>query len=1008
MFAGHNPQGSRLGRRFDIHSQDPLEFDELGEAFKDMVRGSGAITDVDGLIGVAEALHALFPSVELPPDTQGVLAALSVEKWQRTQAPEDLQTAIDRTEGVLAVTPKGLARSDHLQELAHMLYARYRRLGALEDINKAIQCDIERAELLPPGDLDWALLLATRGKKLIARYRRLGTLADLELAISSCREALPYLKDDDNRAMALHNLSELILFRYIRFGRPDDLEEAYTLSEESARAAPSLPMDGWKRFINIGSLSMRRYKLHGALEDLQQSILQSEAILAEIPPNDEHIGLALSNLAEPLAIRYTRLNDPEDIERAIKLGEEAIRITPLDHPLHPDFLAKLATYLASSYPQSEDPDNLQRAIELSRSAVLAMPQSHVDRPWAVINMCSMLIGRYKNSMSPEDLNQAIEWSEEGVATIPPNHPHRGDGLIALAEALSYRISLTNSTEEFQQIRRLCYEAFHCQISQPQTRIKAARLAVIVLAAVKMWEESSSLLEGAIKLLPRVSSRSVRRDDQEHSLSEFTGLAADTVAYTLQAGEEASHCLRLLELGRGILMGLVIDCRSDLSKLRLQHPEIYDQFHRLRTEIDSPMVKIEVDGDYSYDLCRRRRENAVLDLEKTLASIRELPGFEGLQLPPHSEELTAMASEGSIVIVNSTQLRSDAIIVTSSGIKAIRLPKLSREAVDEQMSQLRQLVRGPRATYRSRNDDMAKFLLWLWDVAVEPVLKALQLDTIRLDVNGELPRVWWIGVGPLAMAPFHAAGDHSRRSKRNTMSRVISSYTPTIKALSYAREKRLEFLTSLDSRILLVTMPTTPGRAALKNATKEAEDIARVVEGNTVTTTRIERPSTAQVLSEIPSYHAVHFACHGVSDARKPSNSSLLLRKDDGTELGAPDRLTVEQISNTPIHHAQIAYLSACSTAENALGNLVDESIYIASGFQLAGFSHVLATQWISDDNACLEVSGDFYKLLFDGKPAGGKGGHRKVSASFHTAVKKLRDQFPRQPILWGSFIHTGA
>lgn len=121
-----------------------------------------------------------------------------------------------------------------------------------------------------------------------------------------------------------------------------------------------------------------------------------------------------------------------------------------------------------------------------------------------------------------------------------------------------------------------------------------------------------------------------------------------------------------------------------------------------------------------------------------------------------------------------------------------------------MEVLAALVRGSRATYSSRNEEMASVLLWLWDAAVEPVFNELGLYAVK---SGELPRVWWIGVGCLSAAPFHAAGDHSRRSTRNTLSRAISSYIPTIKALSFARQKKLNL--GLNCRLLLITMPTTP-------------------------------------------------------------------------------------------------------------------------------------------------------------------------------------------------------
>lgn len=73
------------------------------------------------------------------------------------------------------------------------------------------------------------------------------------------------------------------------------------------------------------------------------------------------------------------------------------------------------------------------------------------------------------------------------------------------------------------------------------------------------------------------------------------------------------------------------------------------------------------------------------------------------------------------------------------------------------------------------------------------------------------------------------------------------------------------------------------------------------------------------------------------------------------------------ISRTHSKNAQIAYLSACFTAANAVDALADENIHLASAFQLAGFNHVLATMWKSNDIACVAVAKVFYAALFDGR-----------------------------------------
>lgn len=162
------------------------------------------------------------------------------------------------------------------------------------------------------------------------------------------------------------------------------------------------------------------------------------------------------------------------------------------------------------------------------------------------------------------------------------------------------------------------------------------------------------------------------------------------------------------------------------------------------------------------------------------------------------------------------LRSDAVIVTSSVIKLLPLPHLKSTESKVQMTALAGQFQGRRSTYVARNREMGKILLWLREMALEPVLNELQFTAVSNDI---FPRVWWIGVGLLGRAPFHAAGDHSTGSTCNTICRVISSSIPTTKALAYARQRKLDILerSSGPPRLLLITMPTTPDTPAIPDA-----------------------------------------------------------------------------------------------------------------------------------------------------------------------------------------------
>lgn len=365
----------------------------------------------------------------------------------------------------------------------------------------------------------------------------------------------------------------------------------------------------------------------------------------------------------------------------------------------------------------------------------------------------------------------------------------------------------------------------------------------------------------------------------------------------------------------------------------------------------------------------------------------------------------VAEYGPIVVVNATRFRSDAIIVTTSAIKALALPRLLYEEAKDKMRGMAQLFRGKRATYVIRNEVMHEILLWLWDVVVEPVVWELKLNTMTSD--SELTRVWWIGVGMLSMAPFHAAGDSSPGSTRNTLSHIVSSYIPTIQALSYARQRKFDLVTKPDPRLLIVAMPTTPYCRPLLTVEKEVGAIVDSFGKRGSQASVLRQPNASKVLEQLWSYDAVHFACRsnkGPFGCRNSDDSLTLLNKSykDGSET--IDKLTVQDILNTNIRNGQLAYLSACSSHDS----LACESISLVSAFQLAGFNHVLSNLWLSGDHSRAQVARYFYSTLFGDQGSGSGEENRKVAIAMHEAVKKLRNTNRRVPIIWASFIHTGA
>ncbi|MCJ1346657.1 hypothetical protein MMC31_004875 [Peltigera leucophlebia] len=227
--------------------------------------------------------------------------------------------------------------------------------------------------------------------------------------------------------------------------------------------------------------------------------------------------------------------------------------------------------------------------------------------------------------------------------------------------------------------------------------------------------------------------------------------------------------------------------------------------------------------------------------------------------------------------------------------------------------------------------------WLWLSCVEPILK--EVKDIQVPDSPELPRVWWIGTGIASSFPFHAAGRYDKelecyQDSENTLSQTIPSYTPTIKALSYARSCAVKAAkaNSRESSILIVTMPTTPEWKSLPGVDHEKAAIQQTIK-DICNIKTLESPTAAQVLNDVSEFDIVHFACHGSVDPEDPSNSHLLLQRSSLSGL-LVDELTVSDISKKNTQgRTWIAYLSACSTAGVEAKSLVDEFLHLSSAFQ---------------------------------------------------------------------------
>jgi hypothetical protein len=558
-------------------------------------------------------------------------------------------------------------------------------------------------------------------------------------------------------------------------------------------------------------------------------------------------------------------------------------------------------------------------------------------------------------------------------------------------------------DDLEEALQVTKRAWFCKTASPFIRLRAATPALRLLQSQEQFESAYSLAAEAIDLLPYVHNRSLDHQDQQYVVSHFSGLATTACALALQTGKGPEAALEVLEQGRGAILRLLMDDRSNTSELKAVNPELCARYETLQLEVNKPTK--DFTDDEAQKTASMSRIEALAQLEKCVQNIQQLPGFSRFQKGLSAKQMQSCSMAGSIVVVNITNLRSDAIIITASAFKVLPLHGLSAGQAQNWIGH--DLTTTSNEDRGGKNKAYLQFLLWLWHECVGPVLDKLHY-CVQSSAD-DLPRVWWMGTGLASTFPFHSAGDISAGLSESACYRAISSYTPTIKALQHAQGRASTTASRNPWRAVIVTMPETPHQGPLPGTTLEKAEVIAALELSTSIET-LEHPDVRSVVAQLQECNVAHFACHGVSDPLDPSRSGLILRTvRTATEESRQDILTVQEVSRADLSRAEIAYLSACSTAQNRAIQLSDEALHVVSGFQVAGFRHVVGCLWPSDDKVCVEVAKSFYSELGLGQAAGSKI-DRAAALALHRAVVKVRErrEYCMRPLLWAQYVHFGA
>jgi CHAT domain-containing protein len=179
---------------------------------------------------------------------------------------------------------------------------------------------------------------------------------------------------------------------------------------------------------------------------------------------------------------------------------------------------------------------------------------------------------------------------------------------------------------------------------------------------------------------------------------------------------------------------------------------------------------------------------------------------------------------------------------------------------------------------------------------------------------------------------------------------------------------------------------------------EAQAIASLAPGKTVTFLGSEAARERAVERALFDYRFIHFATHGVVNQEMPSLSSLVLSLVDRAGRPRDGLVMVPDIYEMTLN-ADVVVLSGCQTA---LGKHIrgEGPIGLARAFMYAGVPRVVGSLWPVDDLATAELMKRFYRgMLID---------RLTPAAALRAAQRALAESSRwRSPYYWASFVLQG-
>ncbi|KAF8270114.1 CHAT domain-containing protein [Lactarius quietus] len=657
---------------------------------------------------------------------------------------------------------------------------------------------------------------------------------------------------------------------------------------------------------------------------------------------------------------------------------------------------RTATPPIANWPNSDVDDR----ISFVQNSLSRLNRDHTEHITGTYSLAKALFERYKRLKQKGDLDKSIEHCTEAIFLLPLSQ--EGASLRVVRLLFNLALSLLHHSRDLDQPEDV-NAIEYLRESPDSVRDLASKLTSLLVFVRSIifrnpqYSEaatSHTLMQKSLSSAPAISIQNGRLVAMGWNCQT---MPLDHASFQVGLGRfEGALEVPLWSELRGLRLPMYKLINED-SPLIKRLTELNQDLGALITSV-APSGRPEIeDGDAHgdnwkdpFDRLVVKQENLVEERDLLISQVRSRPGLEGFLKTPSFTTLRSAASRGPVILINHCRWRSDILFTFDNS------PPCSIPTVDDfydRTNKIRdELVEARKHGLDSceYQDTLCVVLKTLYELVGAPVINKLRVLGVP-----EQSRIWWCPTSVFCSLPLHAMGPiPSSDGREQYFSDIyIPSYTPSLSALMESRNTNPQILDR--PSLLLVAQPED----SLLGVNEEIKVIRSLKRRVTVTDLVSSEATPSSVVEGLRGNQFAHFACHGVLEAGKPLEASFMLHEGS--------RLTLLDIVQSRLPHAEFAFLSCCHSAEITEDSIPDEMLHLTAAMRYCGFRSVVGTMWEMADTDGQYLAKSFYKSLFSGQEDGVPY-YERTARSLRDATQKLRKKRGVTLERWVNFVHYGA